>query len=265
MLKYIEFIAAPGSGKTTLLNSLINSRLSDETWLTEADAIKKVGYEFVSKKPIVKMVPTYLLLHVPVVYSYTLRNVLKKEKNRLDEAVWVNSRWNPLLQYCLESGRFQELKEKSPIMAVKYLNWVRETIIHISLLNQYAGNTAVVYDQALIQVLRMFVTAEDSADYLSEALQKIPQPLGFIYLKADVDTVIERRMKRNSERDQRSLRQTDKATRERIEKEIAGLEVITMALQKSNIPVLTLDAKEEMNLNQAHEFIAKNSNTLNKI
>jgi len=252
---FIEFIGLPGSGKTTLLTQLVKTRESGDDWISGDESIIKLGKILTNDSGKLKQALLKPLFWNSKTKLPVSRYLIKIKKGIIENTGSDHYDWSPLAQFCYQSNIHQRLKECCPFTAIKYLNWMREAVLHTELLAGKIPSDTVLFDQHLFQIVRLFLDPDDTPDELTLVLKKIPIPAGIIYVETDPKTIIERRKKRGSVKDRDWISKNNQSEMEKLYRDVKIYQILLEAFEKANIPVYKFRDNDEDHINKVSRFI----------
>lgn len=238
----IDLIGAVGVGKSTLLRMLA-AQPSPRRWLTRNEAEVQVIMRLLGRR---KTLSSRLKLAAMSIPALRRRVVGQFHGRWYRGAPWNNpASWGPLL---VESQQFTSVDptEAMRIFLGKMRLWQR--MQEIAAVERYLPEQTVVFDESIYHAT--LAVAAPSAQPMSAAClrsfyESIPTPAAAVHVAAPAELICQRLLKREACRRQRvlSLQHLDQLkVPERVERQLAAIDVAIGVLDRRGIPVLSIDA-----------------------
>lgn len=248
MAKYIEFVGVPGVGKSTTYEFLKTKYVENSNWIPYEEMCKSTTEH---RKGIKEIVVSYLIKKVKpnaltkISHDRVILNRAIKNNPELLELFW-----NRISK--IENINGEELRFYG-------VNYIRSVLEKIERVKEKNCPKHCVVDEGLIHNINYFITPIPDQEFrtqVSNMLKLIYLPQAVIYFKGDPETIVKRTLDRGNLRIRDKFLTTQElldSRRESIKEKEVYLEVV----KSRNIPVLTLDSKDsvEVKSNSIISFI----------
>lgn len=233
MAEYIELIGVPGVGKTTTYNFLRGKAAKNPDWILYEDLLKY-------KNPNGKKFKAVLKEHI---VRFTGLNGIAPNMNTLERYFKSNPQLMELFWKKISKNEKNQGKDLR-FYGVNYIMAVLEKIQNIKdvKLTKYC-----ILDEGLVHNINYFTTHTSNLKQISTVLDVMDLPKAVIYFDGQVDTIIDRTLKREKLRPRDESLSSQELINSRL-KSIHEKELYIEAVKLRSIPVLKLDAMDSVML-----------------
>lgn len=251
MAKYVELTGVPGVGKTTTYNSLKSLQAKDENFIVFDDLHKVIASDKLSLKTSIKL---FIKKCLKMPTSDSLLNDRKLvEKFTEENHELIQLFWNGI-----HTDRSHMEGKDLRFHVVKSLS---NTIQKIQIVKDVSTNKCCLLDEGLIHSIGYFMNHTSALSFkeqVSNVLNVMRLPDGVVFFNGDIDTVIDRTLKRGNVIQRDAHLSAEELIQSRIES-IKNRQIVIEEVSAMGIPVLDLDAKEVVSdkARKIQSFISK--------
>lgn len=237
MAKYIEFVGVPGVGKSTTYEFLKRKYVENSNWIPYEELCKSKNEP---RKGIKEIVISYLITKIkPNALSKISHDRVFLNKAIENNPELIELFWKSISK--VENINGEELRFYG-------VNYIRSILEKIERVKEKNSPKYGIVDEGLIHNLKYFITPIPDQEFtvqVSNILRLIYLPQAVIYFTGDPEIIVKRTLERGNLRIRdKSLTHQEliNSKRETLKEKEVYLEVV----RSKNIPILSLDAKDSV-------------------